>query len=202
MSITQELVTYASQKCGGTTHALIVAITKLVDAAPTFILALSHPQTAVRYCRLHMETSSQEDLTAIEQRIASDKLAKFTGAARVSIQHLEFQYPTRQIDRKAIRQLIRDFDGEGYIREEPSHRIPVIVDNSILQAALEKLSLTTEIFRAKADNPPFLELESGVKLECLHGQHRIVAAQEHLAPSQWWWAVDIYGTGSSTPSNK
>lgn len=149
-----------------------------------------------------METSSPESLAAIEQRIASDKLAKFKGAARVSFQHLEFLHPTRQIDRKTIRQLIRDFDGEGCIREEPSHRIPIIADNSILQAALEKLSLTAETFRAQADHPPVLELGSGVKLECLHGQHRILAAKEHLAASQWWWIVDIYGTGRCTCSNK
>ncbi|KAH6712159.1 hypothetical protein BKA61DRAFT_577258 [Leptodontidium sp. MPI-SDFR-AT-0119] len=124
-----------------------------------------------------------ETLAAINQRITSDKLAKFKGTARVSIRHLEFLHPTRQINRKAIRQLIRDFDGERYIREEPSHRIPVIIDNSMLQVALEKLSLTTETFRAKADYPPFLELESGVKLECLHGQYRILAAKEYLAAS-------------------
>ncbi|KAH6719517.1 hypothetical protein BKA61DRAFT_473160, partial [Leptodontidium sp. MPI-SDFR-AT-0119] len=73
------------------------------------------------------------------------------------------------IDRKAIRQLIRDFDGEGCIREEPSHRILIIINNSILQAALKKFSLTTETFRAKANYPLFLELKSGVKLKCLHG---------------------------------
>jgi hypothetical protein len=149
-----------------------------------------------------MEISSPENLAAIDQRIASDKLAKFKGAARVSIQHLEFPHPTRQIDRRAIRQLVRDFEGEGCIREKPSHRIPIIIDNSILQAALEKLSLTAEAFRSKADYPPFIELGSGVKLECLHGQHRVLAAKEHLAASQWWWVVDIYGTGSCTCSSK
>lgn len=98
-----------------------------------------------------MEASSLGSLTAIEQSIASDKLAKFKGAARVLIQHLEFPRPTRQLDRKAIQQLIRDFGGEGCIREEPSHRIPAIIDNSILQAALEHIPLTAEVFRPKAD---------------------------------------------------
>ncbi|CZT53525.1 uncharacterized protein RSE6_15146 [Rhynchosporium secalis] len=109
-----------------------------------------------------MFTSSPESLAAIEQRIAIDKLAKFKGAARVSIRNLEFPHPSRQIDRKAIRQLTREFDGEGCIREEQSHRIPAVIDASTLQAALEKLSLTAETFRAKADDPPFLELRSGV----------------------------------------
>ena len=49
-----------------------------------------------------MESLSSETLTAIEQRIASDKLAKFKGAARVSIQNLDFLYLIRKIDKKAI----------------------------------------------------------------------------------------------------
>ena len=142
-----------------------------------------------------MEALSSETLTAIEQRIASDKLAKFKGAARVSIQNLDFPHPIREVDQKVIDQLIRDFDGEGCIRAEPSHRIPAVIDNSILQAALQKISLTAESFKAKADHPPVLKLGSGVKLECLHGQHRVLAAKEHLPASQWWWVVDLYGTG-------
>ena len=147
-----------------------------------------------------MKTSSPGNLAAIEHRIASDKLAKFKGAARILIQHLEFPHSIRQIDRKAVRQLKRDFDGEGCIRDEPSHRIPAIMDSLILQAALEKISLTAETFRANAENPPVLRLESEVKLECLHGQHRALAATEHLAASQRWWVVDIYGPGNYTCS--
>ena len=177
---------------------MVNAIAKFAAAA----LNLYLPRSIQIHCQPDMETSSAESLAAIEQRIASDKLAKFKGAARVSIQHLEFPHPTRPIDRKAIRQLIREFDGEGCIREEASHRIPVVIDNSILQAALERLSLTAETFRSKADHPPFLKLGSGVKLECLHGQHRVLAAKEHLAASQLWWVVDIYGTGSCIYSHK
>jgi hypothetical protein len=142
-----------------------------------------------------METSNSETLVALELKIANDKLAKFKGTARVSITHLDFPHPTRQIDEKIIRQLVRDFEGEGCIREEPSHRIPAVIDDSVLEEALEKIPLTAEAFKAKVDNPPFLNLRNGVKLECLHGQHRVLAAKEHLGASQWWWIVDIYGTG-------
>lgn len=157
------------------------------------LLASQHPKP-----QTNMETSNLESLATREKRIANDKLSNFKGAARVSIQHLEFPCPTRQIDRRAIRQLIRDFDGEGCNREKLSHRIPAIINNSILQAALEKISLTAEDFRAKADHPPLLKLGRGVKVECLHGQHRVLAAAEHLAASHQWWVVDIYGTGSYT----
>jgi Protein of unknown function (DUF3723) len=141
-----------------------------------------------------METSNSETLVALELKIANDKLAKFKGTARVSITHLDFPHPTRQIDDKIVKQLIRDFEGEGCIREEPSHRIPAVIDDSILEEALEKIPLTAEAFKAKVDDPPILKLRKGVKLECLHGQHRVLAAKEHLAASQWWWVVDLYGT--------
>jgi len=148
-----------------------------------------------------MEPSSLETLAASEQRIASDKLAKFKGAARVLIQHLDFPHPTRQVDKRAIRQLIKDFEGEGCIREESSHRIPAIMEDWTLQAALEKNSFTVEAFKDSADHPPVLELGSEVMLECLHGQHRVLAAIEHLPASQRWWIIDIYGPGSYTCSD-
>ncbi|CAG8972324.1 hypothetical protein HYALB_00001727 [Hymenoscyphus albidus] len=42
---------------------------------------------------------------------------------------------SRQIDRKIIKQLLRDFEGEEYRPEEPDHRIPAIVNDSVLEAA-------------------------------------------------------------------
>lgn len=131
-----------------------------------------------------METSNSETLIALEQKITSDKLAKFKGTARVSITHLDFPHPARQIDEKIITQLVRDFEGEGCIREEPCHRIPAVMDDLVLEEALGQIPLTTEEFKAKVDNPPVLKLRNGAKLECLHGQHRILAAKEHLAASQ------------------
>jgi hypothetical protein len=79
--------------------------------------------------------------------------------------------------------LIRDFEGEGYIREEPCYRIPVVLDNSILEEALEKIPLTTKAFKAKVNDPPLLKLRSKVKLECLHKQYRILTAKEYLVIS-------------------
>jgi hypothetical protein len=150
-----------------------------------------------------MEGADQEVLTAREQRVCRDKLAKYRGSAKVWITHLDFPHPSRQIDRRVIEQLKRDFDGEGCIKERTNHRIPAIIDDSKLQAALEKLAISTETFKAiSRDNPPQFHLGSGVKLECLHGQHRALAAKEHLYPSLRWWIVDLYSNGqciSPTP---
>jgi len=131
-----------------------------------------------------METSNSETLVALELKIANDKLAKFKGIARVSITYLDFLHLTRQIDDKIVKQLIRDFKGEGCIREEPSYRIPAVINNSILEEALKKIPLTAKAFKARVENPPILKLRSGMKLECLYRQHCVLAAKEHLATSQ------------------
>ncbi|CAG8981747.1 hypothetical protein HYALB_00013360 [Hymenoscyphus albidus] len=84
-----------------------------------------------------MQNAGTEVLSGRDKRILYDKLANFKGTARIAIKHLTFPYPSRQIDRKIIEQLLRDFKGEGCRPEEPDHRIPAIVDDSVLEAALQ-----------------------------------------------------------------
>ena len=134
-----------------------------------------------------------ENLDPIDQRIAKDKNAMYRGTARVSITHLDFPHTYRQIDRKVIAQLKRDFEGEGCNKDEPANRIPAIIDDATLKEGLEKLAISVETFKAISDNdPPYFPLSQVAKLECLHGQHRILAGKE---TSQKWWVVDLYSTG-------
>jgi hypothetical protein len=143
-----------------------------------------------------MDSSDPEFLTTREQGISTDKLAKYKGSAEVSIAHLDFPHPCRQIDRKVIERLKRDFEGEGCIKDKQINRIPAIIEDSILQIGLEKLAINTETFKAVSNSdPPKLHFGCDVKLECLHGQHRILAAKEFLVPSKRWWVIDLYSTG-------
>ncbi|KAH8674430.1 hypothetical protein BGZ60DRAFT_403952 [Tricladium varicosporioides] len=142
-----------------------------------------------------MESSDPESQVTIERRISKDKLAKYKGSALVAIAHLAFPHPCRQVDRKIIEQLKRDFEGEGCKIEEPNNRIPAIIDDPTLQEVLEKLATSAETFRAASKgDPPRLQLDHNVKLECLHGQHRVLAAKEFLLPPRRWWVVDLYST--------
>jgi len=142
-----------------------------------------------------MDGSDSEFLTR-EKIISRDKLAKYKGSAKVLLAHLDFPHPCRQIDRKVIERLKRDFEGEGCIRDRQTNRIPAIIEDTILQTGLEQLAINTDAFKAVSNsNPPTLDLGRDVKLECLHGQHRILAAKEFLAPSKRWWVVDLYSTG-------
>jgi hypothetical protein len=143
-----------------------------------------------------MEGSDPGILTTREERISLDKLAKYKGSAKVSIAHLDFPHPCRQINIKVIEQLKRDFEGEGCIKDKQTNRIPAIIEDSILQTGLEKLAMNNETFKAVSNsNPPKLHFGQDVKLECLHGQHRIIAAKEFLVSSERWWVVDLYSTG-------
>lgn len=146
-----------------------------------------------------MQSSIPESGITIEQRVSKDKLAKYRGTAIVSISHLHFPHPCRQVDRKVVQQLKRDFEGEGCIKDIPKNPVPAIIDEPTLQAALKKLATSAEAFRAASnDDPPRLHFASGVKFECLHGQHRILAAKEFFEPPQRSWVIDFYSTGQYT----
>ena len=141
-----------------------------------------------------MEGPGRDTISAREEMITRDKLANFKGSCRIFIKHLEFPHPSRQIDSRIIEQLQRDFDGEGCLRDEPSNRVPVIIDDSTLQTGLNKLGYDAGTFKAKA-KPPLMRLGNGVRLECLHGQHRILTARGYLPPLNRWWVADLYGSG-------
>jgi hypothetical protein len=137
-----------------------------------------------------------DSLTARELRISRDKVAKYKGTAQVPFENLSFPHPYRQIDRRIIERLKRDFEGEGCIKT--TNRIPAVIDDATLSAELQKLDVESDDFRAgSSENPPLFALGSA-KLECLHGQHRILAADEFLDRSKRWWVVDLFDTGQST----
>jgi hypothetical protein len=125
-------------------------------------------QALLKFAVKFIETSNSETLAAFKLKIANNKLAKFKGIARVSITYLNFLHLTRQVDNKIVKQLIKDFKGEGCIREEPIYRIPAIINNLILEEALRKILLTAKAFKAKVNNPLMLKLRSKIKLECFY----------------------------------
>lgn len=140
-----------------------------------------------------MEGQYHDSLTARELGISKDKVAKYRGTAKILLENLSFPHPYRQIDRKIIDRLKRDFEGEGCLKL--TNRIPAIIDDATLDVVLHELQVGTEDFRAgSSEDPPQFAL-GHAQLECLHGQHRILAAEEFLCRSQKWWIVDLFSTG-------
>lgn len=143
-----------------------------------------------------------ELLASLEQNFAESKILNLTGTARVRLSQLLFLNPIRPIDRKIIDALKRDFKAEGCLQHEIDCSVPAIISDASRTLALEALNVSAERFKATSRNRPAeFELPSNVQLQCLHGQHRIVAATEYLPSGDRWWLVDIYGEGEEINSS-
>ncbi|KAL3483120.1 hypothetical protein BJX62DRAFT_245205 [Aspergillus germanicus] len=51
--------------------------------------------------------------------------------------------------------------------------------------------VTTEALKSHQQQYPHLDFRGG-QVQCLHGKHRLKAAEDTLAPSDRWWTVDLY----------
>lgn len=134
---------------------------------------------------------------AEENRRTSERREHFRGSAKVRLRHLTFeQHPDVQsqptfLDQKNVARLEKVFSIEGCLRLDPEHRVPVILDDKDLERSLREANVANgELFNAKI--PPTLSFPHGYSLRCLHGRHRIAAAQKFLLAGDKWWIVDIY----------
>jgi len=140
-----------------------------------------------------------ELLASLERKFAESKALHLQGTARVRLSQLFFLDPIRPIDKKVTNSLKRAFAAEGCLQHEVDYSVPAILDNISLQRALTSLMVTSESFKSTlTTKPPVFELPTGIQLQCLHGQHRIHAAEEYLPPGDRWWLVDIYSEGELT----
>jgi hypothetical protein len=143
-----------------------------------------------------MAISGPELMAAFEKQVAEDKAMSFRGTARVRFEHLTFPSPIRLLDKRIVASLERDFTVAGCLQHELDYGIPAIIDDQTLEPALGMLGINKDTFRANSSHHPReLKLGDEVRLECLHGRHRILAATSSLPLSDQWWTVDLYGTG-------
>lgn len=143
-----------------------------------------------------------ELLASLEQEFAESKIHHLKGTARVRLSQLQFLNPIRPVDLKIVNALKRDFKAEGCLQHEVGFSVPALIDNASLSSALAVLGISAESFKAtSAINPAEIEFPNNVKLDCLHGQHRIIAAAEFLPLGDRWWLVDIYGEGQYVQSS-
>ena len=138
-----------------------------------------------------------------EIRRLENKSSSFRGNAKIHLKHLQFDESKEvslslHLDPKNVARLIKIFELEGCLRLEEEHRIPAIINDATLQQALISSSLTNADLLTTGV-PPELQLPRSTRLNCLHGRHRIAAAQQILLPGNKWWTVDLYTEGSSMP---
>jgi len=124
-----------------------------------------------------------ELLASLEQQFTDSKSLNLKGTARVRLSQLSFPDPIRPIEPEVVKALERDFKAEGCLQQDSNFSLPAIIDDDSLKLALEGLSVSLEHFKASSKlSPAKFELPHNIHLACLHGQHRVIAATEHLPP--------------------
>jgi hypothetical protein len=90
-----------------------------------------------------------------------------------------------------VDRLDRVFQSEGLSRLNPENYVKVSISNDVLQQALAAQD-ETEAFL----NGPlrFLNLPDEVRLNILHGNHRVLAA---IKRSARWWVAEFYSDGKT-----
>jgi hypothetical protein len=144
-----------------------------------------------------MRGDIQYHATEQERKLAEDREENFRGTACVSLRKLIFKPEySRDVDKKNVERLKRIFARQGCLRLSPSNHVPAIINEQDLKVALQYSRKTLDdLLNSSQDAPPKLTLPPNYKLECLHGQHRILAALETLTPKEEWWTVDFYLSG-------
>ena len=131
----------------------------------------------------------------------ASKSRSFRGTARVYISRLSFDNHAgkRAISEKNINRLHGIFKKEGCLRLDSENYVPVRIEEDILAQALAESRLIGQDLKLLPNDgePHFLSLPQHYQLECLHGQHRILAGKEYYAgeEEELWWTVKIFLKG-------
>lgn len=101
-------------------------------------------------------------------------------------------------DRKNVERLLEIFNKDGCRRLDVRNHVTAIVSRHHLNVALHSAWLRPQsLISNPPDQHPYLHFPTG-NVQCLHGQHRLKAAEELLAPSDQWWTVDLYLDGKNS----
>ncbi|KAK9578945.1 hypothetical protein V6Z93_009873 [Aspergillus fumigatus] len=131
-------------------------------------------------------------LTDTERQLATERQLKYQGTAKINLTEISL-HPSvdRTIDQKNVERLCHIFLKDGCQRLDIRNHVTAIVSRRHLTRACHDAGLTPEELKSHQRQYPHLRF-SGHPVQCLHGQHRLKAGEETLAPSDQWWIVDLY----------
>ncbi|KAH7021757.1 hypothetical protein B0J12DRAFT_610699 [Macrophomina phaseolina] len=92
--------------------------------------------------------------------------------------------------------MLINFDRQGgCARLKPENRVPAIIPDEVLKVALQKNGLDLDLNRSPfhTDHPK-ISFPADLRIQCLHGQHRIRAAEKYLPKADRWWVVDLFSS--------
>lgn len=140
-------------------------------------------------------------LTDAERQLTTERQLKFQGTAKIELDQISLQpLMSREIDQKNVERLRDIFVKDGCQRQDIRNHVTAIVSRRHLRRACHATGLTPEELKSRQQQYPCLCFR-GRQVQCLHGQHRLKAAEETLAPSDQWWTVDLYLDGLNFPTH-
>ncbi|KAJ5155476.1 hypothetical protein N7492_008279 [Penicillium capsulatum] len=131
-------------------------------------------------------------LTDAEHRLTTERQLKYQGTAKVNLDQISLQpLSSREIDHKNVERLHEIFAKDGCNRLDLRNHVTAVVSKQHLQRTCHATGLTLEELKSRQQQCPRLGFR-GREVKCLHGQHRLKAAEDFLSPSDRWWTVDLY----------
>ena len=124
-----------------------------------------------------------------------DETERYVGLARVNLNSLSFDlalhHAHRERSEKAVARLLRIYELEGCRRLDHCNYISGNVSASSLNQALQSSAVQRGQLPERGDRTiPRLNIN---KVDCLHGLHRILAAERFLTEEDdRWWTVRLY----------
>jgi Protein of unknown function (DUF3723) len=128
-----------------------------------------------------------------ELRLAKERRLKYQGTAKIDISHISLP---SEYNRDNVERLRGIFQHEGCDRLSLPNHIIATMSKENLQSALNGSQMSGN---ALMSQPPdaYVHLDFPIgQVVCLHGQHRLRAGKEFLAPYERWWPVDLYSDGA------
>ena len=131
--------------------------------------------------------------------IEAERRLMYQGSARISLDVLHFgRGQPRELDIDHVEFLKKCFRNEDCQRLPARNHVPAIISRQQLVNAMHGSGVSAQqLLAGELSDYPRLEFPTGVQLDCLHGRHRIEAGQEFLLPTEKWWIVDLYLSGTS-----
>jgi hypothetical protein len=155
------------------------------------------------------DCSTTIEMRQVQARVEDDKLDQerrrtYLGTARIRFEALHFgRRRLREPDEKHVEYLEGCFSNSGCRPLEKQNHISAKVSLELLREAILASGIRQDdLLSNHTLGYVELEMPSGRQIECLHGQHRILAASRVLGPHDKWWAVDLYRTGIFPTTHK
>ncbi|ODM24144.1 hypothetical protein SI65_01734 [Aspergillus cristatus] len=134
--------------------------------------------------------------TNAEWQLTTERKLKYQGTAKIDLDQISFHaFANTKVDQKNVERLCEIFRKDTCRRLDIRNHVTAMISRRHLKRACQAGGITNEDLMANNTACyPRLQFPTG-QVQCLHGQHRLKAAEETLPPTERWWTVDLYLDG-------